>query len=69
MNLLEPCRGLPYICTITNKQTAMNFYQFVDPEVLGDNYLEEQAILRKMAKDAFQREARKESRNRKKNKQ
>lgn len=47
----------------------MNFHQFVDPEVLGDNYLEEQAILRKMAKDAFQREARKESRNRKKNKQ
>ncbi len=31
-----------------------------DPEVLGDRYLAEQAILRKMAKDAFLREAREE---------
>jgi hypothetical protein len=47
----------------------MNYLHFVDPEVLGDSYLEELAILRKMAKDAFQREARKETRKRKKNKQ
>lgn len=47
----------------------MYYFQPIDPEVLGDRYEEEQAILRKMAKDAFLREARKESRNRKKNKQ
>ena len=44
----------------------MNYLQFQDPEVYGDHYEEEQAILRKMAKDAFLREARQEARNRKK---
>ncbi len=38
----------------------MYYFQPLDPEVLGDRYLEEQAILRKMAKDAFLREAREE---------
>jgi hypothetical protein len=45
------------------------FHQFQDPEVLGDRYQEEQAILRNMAKEAFLREAREEARKRKKNKQ
>jgi hypothetical protein len=38
----------------------MQHFQFVDPEVLGDRYQEEQAIFRKMAKEAFLREAREE---------
>ena len=31
-------------------------YQPIDPEVLGDRYLEERAIFRKLAKRAFLRE-------------
>ncbi len=38
----------------------MYYFQPLDPEVLGDRYLEEQAILRKMAKEAFLRESREE---------
>ena len=45
------------------------FHQFQDPEVLGDRYQEEQAILRNMAKEAFLREAGKGSRKTKKSKQ
>ena len=35
----------------------MYYFQPLDPEVLGDRYQEEQALIRKMAEEAFLREA------------
>jgi len=35
----------------------MYYFQPLDPEVLGDRYQEEQALIRKMSEQAFQREA------------